>query len=227
MTFSSQWTVYRTSQMYVGNDLLSVSRLGGIGYSQQAGSAHPPLVGSGSLFFYAAATAGSPTHLAEVLYTSDPGQASGTLRTVFRINECVTAGGGQAGILCMQSQSNLTASVGNGYGFAWEGGSTSAMRLFLFSGGLSAQSALSTGGFPLGINSVGIMQLHWAVSGSTVTLQAEAGAGTASTALSALYSAVITTSAFTTTQGQGFYAMQTGTATSVLDVHMDVTERIV
>jgi hypothetical protein len=147
---------------------------------------------------------------------------------VLRINEDQPGVGlAQAGMLCLQSLSNATISgLGNGYGFAYR---ASNLELFQFSGGLSNQYILSQGSFPLsgGVANVpgpaAVLQLQWAVSGNTVTLIAQAGFGLVYGALSALYSAVLLTSTFTSTAGEGFFAYQIGD-TSGFDVSMDVTQ---
>jgi hypothetical protein len=128
----------------------------------------------------------------------------------------------------MQSVSNLAVDtgVGTGYGFAWRNASGKAMCLYKFAGGLTAQTALSDFAFP--VTTAGtefVIQLHWAVSGTTIVLQAQAGLGSSYGALSALYSATIVGSALVSSAGEGFYAIQRNASNSALDVSMDVTQR--
>lgn len=231
MALASGWTVYVTSNMVVGTDLRNsaisgVVRTGGLGQVTTGRTAYVPMVASGSLFFYAVPTVGAQTKLGNMLYTADLGVLNGTLQTALRINEAQSGGNSETGILCMQSISNLTvSSTGNGYGLAWVTG-ISALTLFRFSGGLSNKTTVSTAAFPFTSGTNTVIQLAWAVSGSSITLQAQAGAGLSYGTLSALYSAVLTgVSVFTTTTGQGFYAMQAPGGNSAFDVNMDVTGR--
>ena len=242
MTFSSNWTLYYTSTTVptcrVGNDLLSVIRNGGMGQTTTGGNgqtstgriAYSTLVASGSLFFYTVPTVSTTTKGANILRIGDQGATTGTLRTVLRINETDSGLAQQTGILCMQQYSNIVSgivcNIGTGYGLAWKTG-ISALFLFQFSNGLSNQVALSTTALSTAVGSSIAMQLHWEVSGATILLQAAGAPGTSYGTLSALFSATIAASAFVSTAGQGFYAMQIGGATSAFDVSMDVSERTV